>query len=307
MKAAVVRSFDRPLEIEDAPDPRARPRAGARPHRDLRPLPHRHPRRARRVAGQAVAAVHPRPRGRRHRSSASARATIHGLEPGMRVALPWLGYACGDCRYCNSGRETLCPHQLNMGYAIDGGFAEYARRLRAPRRPRARRRRPRRRRAADLRRRHHLQGGQGLRRALVGPRRRVRRRRPRPPRRSSTRASPARRWSPSTSTRSGSRAARAARRRARRQRRARRTRSPRSSGSAAPTPRSRPPSRPTAFEQAFALARPRRHARLRRPAGRQRDASCRSSRPCSAASTCAARSSAPATTSRRSSSCTAAA
>jgi threonine dehydrogenase-like Zn-dependent dehydrogenase len=27
----------------------------------------------------------------------------------MRVALPWLGYACGVCRYCNSGRETLCP------------------------------------------------------------------------------------------------------------------------------------------------------------------------------------------------------
>ena len=35
----------------------------------------------------------------------------------MRVALPWLGYACGVCRYCNSGRETLCPQQLNMGYA----------------------------------------------------------------------------------------------------------------------------------------------------------------------------------------------
>ena len=51
---------------------------------------------------------------------------MFGLEPGMRVALPWLGYACGVCRYCNTGRETLCPHQLNMGYAIDGGFAEYA-------------------------------------------------------------------------------------------------------------------------------------------------------------------------------------
>jgi alcohol dehydrogenase, propanol-preferring len=44
----------------------------------------------------------------------------------MRVALPWLGYACGDCRYCNSGRETLCPNQLNTGYSIDGGFAELA-------------------------------------------------------------------------------------------------------------------------------------------------------------------------------------
>jgi propanol-preferring alcohol dehydrogenase len=44
----------------------------------------------------------------------------------MRVALPWLGYACGTCKYCNSGRETLCPKQLNMGYAINGSFAEYA-------------------------------------------------------------------------------------------------------------------------------------------------------------------------------------
>jgi propanol-preferring alcohol dehydrogenase len=49
-----------------------------------------------------------------------------GLEPGMRVALPWLGYACGVCRYCNSGRETLCLAQRNMGYSMDGAFAEYA-------------------------------------------------------------------------------------------------------------------------------------------------------------------------------------
>jgi propanol-preferring alcohol dehydrogenase len=44
----------------------------------------------------------------------------------MRVALPWLGNACGDCRYCNDGWETLCESQLNMGYSIDGGFAELA-------------------------------------------------------------------------------------------------------------------------------------------------------------------------------------
>jgi propanol-preferring alcohol dehydrogenase len=50
----------------------------------------------------------------------------HGLEVGMRVALPWLGYACGDCRYCNTGWETLCRSQLDMGYSINGGFAEYA-------------------------------------------------------------------------------------------------------------------------------------------------------------------------------------
>ena len=44
----------------------------------------------------------------------------------MRVALPWLGYACGDCRYCNSGAETLCESQINTGYGMNGGFAEYA-------------------------------------------------------------------------------------------------------------------------------------------------------------------------------------
>ena len=50
----------------------------------------------------------------------------HGIEVGDRVAMPWLAYACGDCRYCNSGRETLCPDQQNMGYSMDGCFAELA-------------------------------------------------------------------------------------------------------------------------------------------------------------------------------------
>lgn len=50
--------------------------------------------------------------------------TAHGV--GERVALPWLGYACGTCSYCVSGWETLCEAQLNTGYAIDGGHAEYA-------------------------------------------------------------------------------------------------------------------------------------------------------------------------------------
>ena len=44
---------------------------------------------------------------------------------GDRVAIPWLGYACGACDYCVSGWETLCESQLNTGYSIDGGFAEY--------------------------------------------------------------------------------------------------------------------------------------------------------------------------------------
>src|SRR5215213_5555060 len=44
---------------------------------------------------------------------------------GDRVAMPWLGYACGTCDYCVSGWETLCLEQRNTGYSIVGGFAEY--------------------------------------------------------------------------------------------------------------------------------------------------------------------------------------
>lgn len=45
---------------------------------------------------------------------------------GERVAIPWLGSAWGECRYCIDGRETLCELQQNSGYSIDGAFAEYA-------------------------------------------------------------------------------------------------------------------------------------------------------------------------------------
>lgn len=45
---------------------------------------------------------------------------------GDRVAIAWLGEACGECRYCIDGRETLCEKQQNSGYSIDGAWAEYA-------------------------------------------------------------------------------------------------------------------------------------------------------------------------------------
>ncbi len=45
---------------------------------------------------------------------------------GDRVALPWLGHACGHCRYCVAGWETYCPTPQYMGYTIDGSYAEYA-------------------------------------------------------------------------------------------------------------------------------------------------------------------------------------
>jgi propanol-preferring alcohol dehydrogenase len=45
---------------------------------------------------------------------------------GDRVGVPWLGQACGTCRFCLSGRENLCGEARFTGYQIDGGYAEYA-------------------------------------------------------------------------------------------------------------------------------------------------------------------------------------
>jgi propanol-preferring alcohol dehydrogenase len=51
---------------------------------------------------------------------------VQNRRVGERVAIPWLGFACGECNYCIDGRETLCERQENSGYSIDGAFAEYA-------------------------------------------------------------------------------------------------------------------------------------------------------------------------------------
>ena len=45
---------------------------------------------------------------------------------GDRVGVPWLGWTCGECRYCRSERENLCGRARFTGYQLDGGFAEYA-------------------------------------------------------------------------------------------------------------------------------------------------------------------------------------
>ncbi|HEU6444981.1 MAG TPA: zinc-dependent alcohol dehydrogenase family protein [Gaiellaceae bacterium] len=45
---------------------------------------------------------------------------------GDRVGIPWLGWTCGECRYCRSGRENLCDRARFTGYHLDGGFAEAA-------------------------------------------------------------------------------------------------------------------------------------------------------------------------------------
>jgi propanol-preferring alcohol dehydrogenase len=46
-------------------------------------------------------------------------------EDGRRVGVPWLGWTCGQCRYCLSGRENLCDRARFTGYDIDGGYAEW--------------------------------------------------------------------------------------------------------------------------------------------------------------------------------------
>lgn len=47
------------------------------------------------------------------------------LRPGERVGIPWLGWTCGECRYCRAGRENLCERALFTGYTRDGGYAEF--------------------------------------------------------------------------------------------------------------------------------------------------------------------------------------
>jgi propanol-preferring alcohol dehydrogenase len=45
---------------------------------------------------------------------------------GDRVGIPWLGWTCGECRYCLTGRENLCDRARFTGYQLDGGYAELA-------------------------------------------------------------------------------------------------------------------------------------------------------------------------------------
>lgn len=51
---------------------------------------------------------------------------VTGLEVGQRVGIAWLRRTCGECRWCRSGAENLCPSSLYTGWDADGGLAEYA-------------------------------------------------------------------------------------------------------------------------------------------------------------------------------------
>jgi propanol-preferring alcohol dehydrogenase len=51
---------------------------------------------------------------------------VTGFAVGERIGVPWLGFTCGICPYCRSGRENLCDRPLFTGYTRDGGYATHA-------------------------------------------------------------------------------------------------------------------------------------------------------------------------------------
>ncbi|KRQ11239.1 alcohol dehydrogenase AdhP [Bradyrhizobium manausense] len=123
MKAAVVKQFGKPLVIEDVPVPQPGPgevlvkvKACGVCHTDLhaasgdwpvKPVPPFIP--GHEAAG-IIAALGP---------------GVKNLKVGDAVGVAWLHDACMSCEYCETGWETLCEHQHNTGYSVNGGFAEY--------------------------------------------------------------------------------------------------------------------------------------------------------------------------------------
>jgi len=124
MRAAVVPALGSPLEIRDIPVPTPGPgqvlvriETSGICHTDIHAARGDWP-------VKPTAPFIPGHEGVGIVEKVGAGVTLHGI--GDRVALPWLGHACGSCRYCVSGWETLCEKQQNTGYSIDGGYAEYA-------------------------------------------------------------------------------------------------------------------------------------------------------------------------------------
>jgi propanol-preferring alcohol dehydrogenase len=50
---------------------------------------------------------------------------VERFAAGDRVGVPWLGWTCGECDFCRSGRENLCAQARFTGYQIDGGYSEF--------------------------------------------------------------------------------------------------------------------------------------------------------------------------------------
>ena len=160
MRAAVVEDFARPLVVKQVAKPVAGP-GQIVVQIEARAVPHRHPRRARRLAGQADPAVHPRTRRRRHR-----RAARPGRHRGHRRRPRGDAVAGLRMRHMRVLRLRL-GDALRVSRTTPATGSTGVRRVRAAyapaRRQRAGRHQPGRGRAAHLRRGHHVQGGQGRR------------------------------------------------------------------------------------------------------------------------------------------------
>ena len=50
---------------------------------------------------------------------------VSGFSVGERIGVPWLGWTCGECKFCRSNRENLCERARFTGYTLDGGYAEF--------------------------------------------------------------------------------------------------------------------------------------------------------------------------------------
>ncbi|MGV0876792.1 alcohol dehydrogenase AdhP [Martelella sp. FLE1502] len=123
MKAAVVRQFGKPLVMEEVAVPSVGPgqilvkmAASGVCHTDLH-------------AAEGDWPIKPEPpfipghEGVGHVVAVGAGVTH--VKEGDRVGVPWLYTACGCCKHCLGGWETLCESQQNTGYSVNGSFAEY--------------------------------------------------------------------------------------------------------------------------------------------------------------------------------------
>ena len=123
MKAAVVHEFGKMLSVEEVPTPSPGPgqvlvkvEASGLCHTDIH------------AAGGDWPAKPTPPFIPGHEGVGIVErvgAGVTRVSEGDRVAIPWLGWACGACEACASGWETLCPTARYTGYSIDGAFAEY--------------------------------------------------------------------------------------------------------------------------------------------------------------------------------------
>jgi len=123
MRAAVVRAFGQPLEIEELPIPSPgknqlliQTEACGVCHTDLH-------------AASGDWPIKPQlPFVPGHEGIGRVIAVgldVTNFEIGDRVGVPWLFSACGLCEYCAGGWESLCPKAQYGGYTVNGGFAEY--------------------------------------------------------------------------------------------------------------------------------------------------------------------------------------